>query len=139
MVSSGLLRRVALVGTDVSGELGTSFIRLTRIGELGTTLAVTNKEPHGVTAQKTPFNQLNLFSKIFAVYFGKLTKHVCIRTQPWKCEDLFNAIESGTHGYHRKTHEHNMVSKLAKQKQTPWPLVRKRTIPTERPPLVDEI
>jgi hypothetical protein len=25
------------------------------------------------------------------------------------------------------------------QKQTPWPLVRKRTIPTERPPLVDEI
>jgi hypothetical protein len=26
-----------------------------------------------------------------------------------------------------------------KQKQTPWPLVRERTIPTERPPLVDEI
>jgi hypothetical protein len=23
--------------------------------------------------------------------------------------------------------------------QTPWPLVRERTIPTERPPLVDEI
>jgi hypothetical protein len=26
-----------------------------------------------------------------------------------------------------------------KIKQTPWPLVRKRTIPTERPPFVDEI
>jgi hypothetical protein len=26
-----------------------------------------------------------------------------------------------------------------KKKQTPWPLVRKRTMPTERPPLVDEI
>jgi hypothetical protein len=26
-----------------------------------------------------------------------------------------------------------------KNKQTPWPLVRERTIPTERPPLVDEI
>jgi hypothetical protein len=26
-----------------------------------------------------------------------------------------------------------------KTKQTPWPLVRERTIPTERPPLVDEI
>jgi hypothetical protein len=26
-----------------------------------------------------------------------------------------------------------------KTKETPWPLVRKRTIPTERPPLVDEI
>jgi hypothetical protein len=24
-------------------------------------------------------------------------------------------------------------------KQTPWPLFRKRTIPTERPPLVGEI
>jgi hypothetical protein len=28
---------------------------------------------------------------------------------------------------------------LTINKQTPWPLVRKRTIPTERPPLVDEI
>jgi hypothetical protein len=26
-----------------------------------------------------------------------------------------------------------------KRKQTPWPLVRERTIPTEQPPLVDEI
>jgi hypothetical protein len=26
-----------------------------------------------------------------------------------------------------------------KRKQTPWPLVRKRTIPTERPPLVGEL
>jgi hypothetical protein len=24
-------------------------------------------------------------------------------------------------------------------KQTPWPFVRERTLPTERPPLVDEI
>jgi hypothetical protein len=36
-----MLRRVALVGTDVSEELNASFIRETRIGELGTTLAVT--------------------------------------------------------------------------------------------------
>jgi hypothetical protein len=28
---------------------------------------------------------------------------------------------------------------LLQTKQTPWPLVRERTIPTERPPLVDEI
>jgi hypothetical protein len=40
--SSGMLRRVALVRTDVSEELSTSFIRVTRIGELGTTLSVTN-------------------------------------------------------------------------------------------------
>jgi hypothetical protein len=40
MTSSGMLRRVALVRTDVSDELSPSFIRVTRIGELGTTLAV---------------------------------------------------------------------------------------------------
>jgi hypothetical protein len=42
MESSGMLRRMALVRTDVSEELGASFIRVTRIGELGTTLAVTS-------------------------------------------------------------------------------------------------
>jgi hypothetical protein len=33
MVSSGLLRHVALVTTDVSEEPGASFIRVTKIGE----------------------------------------------------------------------------------------------------------
>jgi hypothetical protein len=42
MVSSGMLRRVALVRTDVSEDLSVSFIRVTRIVELGTTLAVTS-------------------------------------------------------------------------------------------------
>jgi hypothetical protein len=56
---------------EVSEELSGSFIRVTRIGELGTTLAVTSvvpsspilvplkrrflQEPHGVTSQKTTF------------------------------------------------------------------------------------
>jgi DNA-binding TFAR19-related protein (PDSD5 family) len=42
MQSSGMLRRVALVRTDVSEELSTSIIRVTKIGELGTTLGITN-------------------------------------------------------------------------------------------------
>jgi hypothetical protein len=37
MVSSGMLRRVTLVRTDVSEELNATFIWVTRIGELGTT------------------------------------------------------------------------------------------------------
>jgi hypothetical protein len=42
MASSWMLRHVALVRTDVSEELSASFITVTRIGELGTKLAVTN-------------------------------------------------------------------------------------------------
>jgi hypothetical protein len=46
MVSSGVLRSVVLVRTDVSEERNASFIRATGIGELGTTLAVTsNRRP----------------------------------------------------------------------------------------------
>jgi hypothetical protein len=67
MVSSGLLRRVALVITDVSEERGSSFIRVTKIGELGTTQAATSNRrtlrrntsvltrATRVTTQKTPF------------------------------------------------------------------------------------
>jgi hypothetical protein len=66
--SSGLLRRVPLVRTDVSEEL-----RVRRIVELGTMLAVTSnrrtvlpqrrflQESHGVTSQKTAFSSGYLF------------------------------------------------------------------------------
>jgi hypothetical protein len=48
-----MLRRVALVRTDVSEELSASFIRVTRIGELGT-IAVTQKTAFFIaTAVKT--------------------------------------------------------------------------------------
>jgi hypothetical protein len=69
MPSSGMLLRVALVRTDILEELSASFIRVTTIGVLGKTLAVTSnrrtlrrtpkrrflQEPHGVTSQKTSF------------------------------------------------------------------------------------
>jgi hypothetical protein len=67
MVFSGMLGHVALVRTDVSEGRSASFIRMTRIGELGITLAVTSnrrrlrrntkylQEPHDVTSQETPF------------------------------------------------------------------------------------
>jgi DNA-binding TFAR19-related protein (PDSD5 family) len=42
MPSSEILHHVALVRTDISEELSTSIIRVTRIGELGKMLAVTS-------------------------------------------------------------------------------------------------
>jgi hypothetical protein len=42
MVFSWMLRGVILVRTEVSEEFSASFIRVKRIGELGTTLAVTS-------------------------------------------------------------------------------------------------
>jgi hypothetical protein len=57
MVSSGLLRRVALVRTDVSEEPGASFIGVTKIGALVHPQAATSNRltPNGLTTQKTPF------------------------------------------------------------------------------------
>jgi hypothetical protein len=40
MVSSGILRRVALVRTDGSEEISASFIRVTRVGRLLVTASV---------------------------------------------------------------------------------------------------
>jgi hypothetical protein len=43
MVSCGMLRHVALVRTDVSEEPSASFIRMTRIGEVGTPALTSNR------------------------------------------------------------------------------------------------
>jgi hypothetical protein len=45
IVSSGMLRRVALVRTDVSEEPSASFIRVTRIGELRRLLVTATAVP----------------------------------------------------------------------------------------------
>jgi hypothetical protein len=51
-----MLSRVALVRTDVSEELSASIIKVTGIGELGTTLAVTsNRRTLRRNTQKTAF------------------------------------------------------------------------------------
>jgi hypothetical protein len=42
MASSGMLRHVTLVRLDVSEVLSATFIRVTRIGEIGRKLAVTS-------------------------------------------------------------------------------------------------
>jgi hypothetical protein len=52
MASSWMLRRVALVRTEVSEELSASFIGVTKFGELGTMLAVTSNL--GISSQRAP-------------------------------------------------------------------------------------
>jgi hypothetical protein len=49
-----MLRRVAIVKTDVSEELSASIIRVARIGELGATLVVTSIRRLLVTASVVP-------------------------------------------------------------------------------------
>jgi hypothetical protein len=55
-----MLRHVALVRTDISVELSASVIRLTRIGELGTILAVTSNRRSTETSVLTRATRRNI-------------------------------------------------------------------------------
>jgi hypothetical protein len=98
MVFSGMLRRVAVIRTDVSEELSASFTRVTRIGELVTASVVAIspilvslmkgrvppkrrflQEPHGVTSQKTPFFIVTAVKTSNLTYLQQM--YVCIRDQ----------------------------------------------------------
>jgi hypothetical protein len=69
-----MLRRVALVRTAVSEELSASFIRLTRIGELGTTLAVTSNRR---TARHS-----TVFAEVWGrTYMGWNNEEECTKTR----------------------------------------------------------
>jgi hypothetical protein len=72
MASSEMLRRVALVRTDVSEELIASFIRMTRIGELGTTLAVTSN-----AVNKWHFSTVSKVSTVSTVYTVSTVIAIC--------------------------------------------------------------
>jgi hypothetical protein len=90
MGSSGMLRLVALVRTDVSEELSASLIRVTRIGELGTPILVTlmkevlrssetsvlTRPPHGVTSHKTPFFCYQFHGRVIAEDSDPRPSHV---------------------------------------------------------------
>jgi hypothetical protein len=60
MAFSGMLRRVVLVRTDDSEELSASFIRVIRIGELGTMLAVTSNRRTLRLNTKSSFQRLSV-------------------------------------------------------------------------------
>jgi hypothetical protein len=67
-----MLRRVALVRTDVSEERSASIISVTRIGELGTTLAVTsNRRTLRATRHIIPEGGILEGKTAVGVYFSK--------------------------------------------------------------------
>jgi hypothetical protein len=109
MSSSGMLCHVTRVRTDVLEEHITFFTRVTRISELGTMLALTGN--HSVL-------RLVVTAKV-------------VPSSPIPATLMTEVICSSDTSVLTRATWHN--------KQPPWPLVRKRTIPTERQPPVDEI
>jgi hypothetical protein len=102
---------MALVRTDISEEPSASFIRMTRIGELGTTQAARRllvaacvvssspnlvtlmkkapgssetsvlQEPHGITSQKTPFFIVTTVKTSNLIWPESLTRNVVFARQ----------------------------------------------------------
>jgi hypothetical protein len=80
MAFSGMLRRVALVRTDVSEELSVSII-MTTIGELGTTFAVTSNR-----------RMLRRFTKVFLMKEALISSETSVLTRATRrniLEDTF--------------------------------------------------
>jgi hypothetical protein len=66
-----MLCRVALLRTDVSEEIRASNIRITRIGELGTTLAIESDwRTHGVSLLRNQFPKHCYLYKIWGFHGG---------------------------------------------------------------------
>jgi hypothetical protein len=74
IASSGMLRHVALVRTDVSGELSAYIIRVTRIGELGTTLAVTSNRR---TLRSNTWERQRAFPDVCKMILHARSTHTC--------------------------------------------------------------
>jgi hypothetical protein len=94
--------------------------------------------------------QTNFYFAIFYRNTASTRGLSCSYRKTVESELLAQIAESRVHDFsHIRTHAlHSVVSSTkshvfacltSKTKQTPWPLARERTIPTERPPLVGEI
>jgi hypothetical protein len=82
MASSGMLRRVPLVRPDVSAESSASFIRVTRICELGTTLAVTRNTKYLFAACVVDYEECRLLGYRKPVRTSQETLRLRYRAQP---------------------------------------------------------
>jgi hypothetical protein len=86
MASSGMLRRVDLVRTYVSEEHSASSIRVTRIGELGTTLAaISNRR----TLRRNTKSQKTSFFIVAAVKTSNLTREIKLVYALWDMTEFW--------------------------------------------------
>jgi hypothetical protein len=76
MASSGMLRSVALVRTDDSEERSASIIKVTRICELGTTLAVTSNRRS--LRRSTLPSEVHKFSHLFGIKINQWKEFVIV-------------------------------------------------------------
>jgi nucleotidyltransferase/DNA polymerase involved in DNA repair len=79
MSSSGMLRRVALVRTDVSEEHSASIIRVTRIGELGMLAITINRRmlQRNTSVDARGFSETSVLARAtrsISVYWGQLSR-----------------------------------------------------------------
>jgi hypothetical protein len=83
-----MLRRVALVRTDVSEELCASIIRVTRIGDLGTTL-------HFVFLHSV--RRLLVTDNVILQYQMDLNQHISVLSGNYDAYNIFTALTAIKH------------------------------------------
>jgi hypothetical protein len=143
MPSSGTSHCVALVRTDISEECIASIIKVTRIGELRMLAVTSNQSTLLVTANVAPTSPI-LFTLMMDVIHSSETSVSTRTTRHYMPEDGIHHPLICLKLPHRLSGQFLAIflpgiSKGYYKKKPPWPLVRERTIPTARPPLVDEI
>jgi hypothetical protein len=127
-----MLRRVALVRTDVSEELSASFIRVTRIGELGRTLAVTSNRRNlrNIWEDAILHSHCRENLKSYQWFIGPFEiLPVCLLSRRWSVTGLlrlFIVSMSFRDRYYLNTgHDHHFVSSkfqyLLSSCRTRWP------------------
>jgi hypothetical protein len=121
-------------------RFGVSIIRVTRIGEQGTLAVTSNRNTlRRIIVWHIAFLRNVCSYNIHSLLDKSCSSETSVRTRATERnipEDgiphsVLQAVSVASNSDNRLTPSLN--------KQTPWPLVRERTIPTERPPLVDEI